>query len=150
MDSFDLVDGILEFAIEEEERAADMYLGLALESKREDSRLTYEDLAREEKKHRQILEEMRDRHEFPVREGGAETLGVVKSKVTVAARPDLDYPEILVFAMQQEEKAIEMYEAMAGAAADKALKQAIEAIAGEERQHKLRLQAEYDASQMTG
>ena len=62
----------------------------------------------------------------------------------VDVTPGMDYQDVLVVAMKREEKAHNLYTALASNTSDGGLKKLFELLAHEEARHKLALEKEYD------
>ena len=76
-------------------------------------------------------------------------LGIAEMMREVEMDKNLDYQHILVFAMQREKAAVQMYSALARASDDEKMRQTFEALAQEEEKHKLRIETEYDQTILT-
>ena len=69
--------------------------------------------------------------------------------VETEPKPDMDYRDALVLAMQKEKAAFKLYTALAAASEDEALKSLFLSLAQEEAKHKLRFELEYDDNVLT-
>jgi rubrerythrin len=57
---------------------------------------------------------------------------------------DMSVQDMLIFAAKKEARAVSLYESLAGLAAEGDQRQLFEFLAGQEREHKLRLEAAYE------
>ena len=138
------VDEILAFAIEKEQEAHDMYVGLAEKVDRPSLKAALREFAEEELGHKAKLEAIREGSMPGFVAEKAENLRV--SDYIVAAEPstDLDYRGALVVAIKAEDKAQAMYLALADAARDAALAETFRGLAREEEHHKRRFEEAYE------
>jgi rubrerythrin len=143
MSGYDLVDGVLAFAIRKEEEAAELYGRLAEAAELPEARETYAALAKEEERHRDFLLDLRARKEFPVEEEEDAVLDPSAWIGELEPTPDLEYPDVLLFAVLREQEAINLYRGLARVAGDDALRSALETLVAEEMGHRSRLEAEY-------
>ncbi len=135
---------ILEFAIEKEQEAADLYRDLGEKSDRAGTKEMFLELSRQEEGHKARLQAM-DRDAFPEK-GNAEIpdLKIVDYLSPVEIGPDSSYQDVLIFAMKREGDAVALYSRLANDAGDEAGKNLFLTLAEEEKKHKLRLETEYD------
>ncbi len=144
MDERNIVEQVLNFAIEEEQAAADFYTQLAAQSEASEMREVFEGFAREEMGHKAKLEAVKQSGEFiPVAKQPVD-LKIADYLADVEATPDMDYRSALVVAMQKEKAAFKLYSDLAATAPNAALEQTFLALAQEEAKHKLRFEIEYD------
>ena len=144
MKVFNSVDEILDFAMGEEQAAADFYTDLAAKMSRPWMKEVFEQFAREELGHKTKLEK--------VKQGG--NVGLSTEKVLdlkigdylVDATPsaDLDYQDALVLAMKKEKAAFRLYSDLSRVADDDGVREILSGLAQEEAKHKLRFEVEYD------
>jgi len=57
---------------------------------------------------------------------------------------DMTLQDLLIFAAQKEKQAVELYDSMARTAEADGLREIFLFLAGQEREHKLKLEAEYE------
>ncbi|MBN2360040.1 MAG: ferritin family protein [Deltaproteobacteria bacterium] len=140
---------IYAFAIREEERAAAMYADLAQRAKQQHVREMFSEFAEQEREHKEIL--IRAQQSGGLRPSAEDItdLGIAELMEEVEMSPDLDYQQILQYAMQREKAAYDMYSALAEIATSQKLRQTLEALAQEEAKHKLRIETEYDQLVLT-
>ncbi|MBN1766403.1 MAG: ferritin family protein [Sedimentisphaerales bacterium] len=149
MQDFDSIDEILDFAIREEEEAHQFYLDLAGKMESRQMKLVFEDMASEEKKHKEKLLEMKkNKHmldqsadrpfiklsDYAVDEVEMEPLG----------RGDSAIQQAFVLAMQKEKAAFRMYSDLADLTQNEHYRTVWENLAMEESKHKLKLEIEYE------
>lgn len=144
MDTWSSVDEILDFAIREEEAAADFYTRLAERAERPEMREVLVDFAREEKVHKEKLLAVKAGERLEPAGKEVMDLKIADYLVDVTPAPDMDYRDILVVAMKKEKAAFRLYTDLAAAAGDGKIKAAFLALAQEEAKHKLRFEIAYD------
>jgi len=139
------VDEILDFAIENEQAAVDLYESLAEESKRPAMREVFINFANEERKHKKLLLTVKDGRRL-LKPGREPVLDLQISDYTVAGDPDpnADYQSILLFAMKKEKAAFRLYTNLAGQVDDPEIEELLLGLAQEEAKHKLYFETEYD------
>jgi rubrerythrin len=148
----DAIDEILDFAIGEEQLAADFYTRLASSTDRPAMREVFSGFAREELGHKAKLEAVK---RGAGTGGGARVLGPGEAvpdlkigdylvDVEPDAGGDLDYQKALTIAMKKEKAAFRLYTDLAGSAGTAELKAVFLGLAQEEARHKLRFEIEYD------
>lgn len=144
--NFKSVDDILAYAIEKEKEAVKFYTDLSSKENFKSVKETFENFAKEEQKHVQLLS----------------GLSTDKSKVDeyeLKAVPDLkisDYlvdteykegmfmQDILRIAMKREEQAVKLYKDLAGKTTNGEIIKVLNILAQEEAKHKLGLETMYD------
>ncbi len=144
MENFKNINEILDFAIQSEQDAVDFYKGLVAKSKTDDMREIFERFAQEEVKHKARLMEIKEQGTFEVPDEKVSDLHIADYTTKVQPRPDMDYQDALVVAMQKEKAAFRLYTNLAKRAPNEKLKELFEALAMEESKHKLRFELEYD------
>jgi rubrerythrin len=134
---------VLQLAISRESDANQFYLAMARKMRDESMARFLEELAEEERQHREILE-----------------LELMKSGKVVDTRSDLPeaaefasadernlsltYADLLLMAMKKEETSFRLYVDLAGHVKDADTKRTLLELAEFEMKHKLRFQAEYE------
>ena len=144
MAEFNSVDEILDFAIGEEEAAANFYNDLAGRTDKNWMKEILEGFAREEQGHKAKLLRVKDGGLLLTIKEKVQDLKIADYSVDVTPSPDMDYQEILLVAMKKEKAAFRLYTALAGAVDDPNLKDTFLSLANEEAKHKLRFEVEYD------
>lgn len=144
MKEFQSAEDILDFAIANEEGAAQFYLGMAAKTEVPGMAQVFKDFAREEQRHKVKLQEIK-------RSGRTTSFGekVIDIKLAdyvgdVADEEPMDYQSALILAMKKEKKAFQLYMALADRTDDPGLKELMIGMAQEEAKHKLRFELEYD------
>lgn len=145
MDPFDTLEELLEFAIAEEEAAADYYRRLAAEQVNPVMRLALEDFARDEERHKRKLIAIQN-EQLPANTNERTPTNLRISDYLVRAEPSssMDYQEALLLAMVKEKTAFRLYVDMAQAARSPEIRDTLLRLAQEEAAHKLRFELEYD------
>ncbi len=144
MENFKNINEILDFAIQSEQDAVDFYKSLVEKSKTDDMREIFESFAQEEVKHKARLMEIKEQGSFEVPDEKVSDLQIADYTTKVQPRPDMDYQDALVVAMQKEKAAFRLYTNLARRAPNEKMKELFEALAMEESKHKLRFELEYD------
>ena len=141
------IDEVLEFAIQEEQKAADFYGGLAGRTSRLAMKEVFAGFAAEEMGHKAKLEAVRGGMGVDLRAGRDVPdlkIGDYLVDVAVDDGGELDYPAALTLAMKKEKAAFRLYSDLAAAAGSEAVKPLFLGLAQEEARHKLRFEVEYD------
>ncbi len=136
-------DELLDFAIAEEEKAAEFYTGLAKAVKGPLGKV-FLDFAKEEVGHKEKLMGVKAGKKFKPVAGKIQDLKIGDYLVEVDPKEELDYRKALVLAMKKEKAAFRLYMDLRAAAADKKIQALLLALAQEEARHKLRFEIEYD------
>ncbi len=141
---FQSVEEVLDYAIEQERRAARFYELMAGKSADVVARKFFQEMVGEERKHEAKLEAIKSGKiaRFSRRETPQMNLTEVLGEPVF--REDITLQEGLILAMRAEKDAYEMYTALAGFAGDDALKEILEGLAREELEHKARMENIYD------
>ncbi len=139
------IDEILDFAIDSEQKAVDLYSSLAAKAKGPGVKEILEQYADEERGHKAKLLDIKTGKQF-FKSAGKKTLDMKISDYTVDEElaPDSDYQSILLFAMKKEKAAYRLYRDLAGRTDLPALKNLLLRLAQEEANHKLHFEIEYD------
>jgi rubrerythrin len=142
-------DEIVQFAIDSEQEAVDMYATASDIAKRSNVKEMLLGLAHQEEMHKRKLMSI-DR----ARVENAAIVQVPDLKIAdyadeVTVTPDMDYQDILLVAMKREEKSHNLYTTMASNAGEPELRKLFEFLAAEEAAHKLALEKEYDEHVLT-
>ena len=142
--ALDSVDKILDFAIRQEEKAAQFYTELAGKMPHKHMKEALLGFAEEEKGHKAKLLQIKSGKQMQVAE--EKILDLKNGDYLVDAEPswDIDYQQALILAMKAEKAAFRLYSDLASATDDPTLKAALLGLAQEEAKHKLRFEIEYD------
>ena len=135
---------IFSIAIEREIEANEFYANAAKASKNASVRAIFEDLARDELEHMEILEGFRDDPTM--------TLKMVKPSADYHIAEETELPKLsmdmtpadaIALAMKKEQQAYEAYNKLAAQCSDPSLKAILENFANMELQHKTSLEAAF-------
>ena len=138
------VDEILDYAIDQEQQAADFYAQLALRAEKAGMKQILLDFADEEIRHKERLLAVKNgEHELTPEEEVLD-LKISDYLVEIDATDDISYQDALIIAMKRERAAFELYTDMAARIPDSHLKEVIAGLAKEEAKHKLFFESEYD------
>jgi len=144
MKEFTSIENILDFAIDEEQKAVDFYAQLAQDAKTEDMKQTFLEFAKEEMSHKARLLEIKTEGAYDLPVEKVADLKISDFMVNVEPSPKMTYQEALVLAMNKEKAAFRLYTKLAERAPNESLKQVFLSLAMEESKHKLRFEIEYD------
>ena len=149
MQEFNSIDDVLDFAIQKEQEAHDMYMGLAANLARPEMKAVFEQFAQEELGHKAKIEAVKLGGELKAIEEKVQNLKIADYLVDIEPSPSMTYQEALIIAMQAEKRAYLLYNDLAEKAEDGALVELFLTLAQEEAKHKLRFEIEYDENVMT-
>ena len=150
MKEFNSLNDILDFAINEEQMAADFYNKLAEKMTQQEMKDNFEQYAIEELGHKAKLESIKAGKEYKVKAEKIADLKIADYIVDVdTEKENITYQEALIIAMKKEKMAFIMYMDLANAADDDATKKVFTMLANEEAKHKLRFEVEYDREILT-
>jgi rubrerythrin len=135
---------ILDFAIQNEEKAAEFYTDLAAKMESDSIRVVFENFAREEQGHKTKLLKVKESGKMEPASQQISDLKIGDYLVEGEPGPGMDYQQALILAMQQEKAAFKLYTDLAAAAPDEDLRGLLLSLAQEEAKHKLRFEVEYD------
>lgn len=147
--NFKSANDILDFAIQKEEEAAELYQDLATTLTRTDMKAVFEGFAKEEMQHKAKLIEVKEGNRIISAEKKIFDLKIAESLVDAKPSPNMDYQHALIFAMKAEKAAYKLYSDLAAATDDQNLKDLFLGLAQEEAKHKLRFEIEYDDQILT-
>ena len=144
MKVFNSINEVLDFAMAAEQRAVDLYIGLSERAKVEDMKQVFMQFAKEEMGHKARIIKIKEEGTFIIAPEKIIDMKIADYSGEVKATDNLDYQEVLVFAMSQEKAAFKLYSALAERAPNNYLKNLFLLLAQEEAKHKLRFELEYD------
>lgn len=145
MTEFNTIDDILDFAINEEQKASELYASLASRSRNRMIKEVFEQFSKEELGHKKKLESIKTGGVVAVTREKVEDMKIGDYLVDVnKSRDDLSYQEALIIAMKEEKAAFRLYSDLAGRTDDPLIKETFLMLAQEEAKHKLRFEIEYD------
>lgn len=138
------VDEILDYAIDQEQQAADFYADVAQRAETPGMKKLLLDFSEEEQRHKKLLQEVKVGDHELTPEQEVLDLKIVDYMVEVEATDDISYQDALIIAMKRERAAYQLYSDMAAKVPDSHLKEVLEGLAKEEAKHKLFFESEYD------
>ena len=144
--NFNSFEEILDFAIENEKRAVSFYQKLVDRETFPASKQTLAEFVEEERKHQVLLEEFKKGNRSVVEYDYVWVPDIKRSDYIVDMKyePGMDFAEILRLAMKREEKALELYNELAGKADKADFANVFKLLCQEEAKHKQILETIYD------
>lgn len=149
MEQWKSVDEILDFAIGQEEQAAQFYTDLSSRMDRPWMSDIFKGFAQEEMGHKKKLMDIKAGKRLVPAHAKVIDLKIGDYLVDVEPSADMDYQQALMIAMKKEKKAFKMYTDLAASTEDPGLSEIFLSLAQEEAKHKLRFEIEYDDYVMT-
>ena len=147
MKEFKSIDDILDFAINDEQRASDLYADLATRISNKEMSEVFIQFSQEELGHKKKLESLKlnSNRTSIFEDEKVQDLQIGDYIVEVkTSRNDLSYQDALIIAMKEEKSAFKLYSDLAAMTANHEFKQMFLMLAQEEAKHKLRFEIEYD------
>ena len=144
MSDLNKLDEILDYAMDMEQKAVDLYTEIAERAQSEHNRLMFLSLADEERGHKAKLEMIKSGKLEMGGEAPVQDLKIVDYANDVELGEKPSYQDILLFAMKQEKLAYRMYMDLADRAGNGDVQKLFQNLAHEEANHKLRFEIEYD------
>jgi len=141
---FSTAAAIIAFAVEREIAAAEGYAWIAGRAKTPGLRELAEDLRGQEIEHRRLLEGLPAETLRRLGASPVPDLHIVDALAGEKLSEDMSIQDMLVFAAKKEAQSIALYESLARVAGPSGDDRLFEVLAGEERKHKLRIEAEYE------
>ncbi len=141
---FDSIADIIAFAIRREIEAAEGYAWIAGRAETPGLRELADELRRQEESHRRLLEELTPETLRDLQTSFVPDLHVVDTLADEKLSGDMSIQDILIFAAKKEAQAIALYESLARLAGASGHERVFLFLAGQEREHKLRIEAEYE------
>jgi rubrerythrin len=138
------VDEILDYAIDQEQQAADFYANLAGRAEKAGMKEILLEFAAEEQRHKERLLAVKNGDHELTPEQEVLDLKISDYLVEVDATDDISYQDALIVAMKRERAAYELYRDMAEKIPEGRLREVFEGLAKEEAKHKLFFESEYD------
>jgi rubrerythrin len=138
------VDEILDYAIDQEQQAADFYADLAGRAEKAGMKDILLDFSAEEQSHKQRLLAVKAGDYELTPEQAVLDLKISDYLVEVGATDDISYQDALIVAMKRERAAFQLYSDMAARVPEGHLKEVLDGLAREEAKHKLFFESEYD------
>ena len=138
MDRTDSVNEILEYAIAREVEANQFYMYMAKRMENPEMSKVCEEFAEEELEHKAKLE-----LEVMKRGQVVSDFDISDYMMDVGNEMEMDYEELLVFAIKKEETSVSLYTDLEAVIKDKESRETLLSLAQEETEHKLRFETEY-------
>lgn len=138
------VDEILDYAIDQEQQAADFYASLAARAEKAGMKKMLLEFAEEEKRHKERLLAVKTGERKLTPEKEILDLRISDYLIEVDAGDNISFQDALIVAMKRERAAFELYSDMAEKVTDNNLKQVFVGLAKEESKHKLFFETEYE------
>lgn len=135
---------IIQFAIDKEKDDQTFYRSAAKLSQYPGIPALFLELAAEEEKHQQLLEEMPDPSTLPERSKPVSDLKISDYLVDQKFHNDMKYQDVMILAMKNEEKSLKFYRAWEARTQDPNQKKLFSYLGDQEAQHKYRLESIYD------
>jgi len=149
MQQWKSVDEVLDFAIGQEEEAAQFYTDLAGRMDRPWMSAIFRSFAQEEMGHKKKLLEIKSGKLLMAEEKKVLDLKLSDYLVDAELSAHMDYQQALLVAMKKEKKAFKIYTDLADTTDNGNLRTVFLGLAQEEAKHKLRFEIEYDDFVMT-
>ena len=140
---------IIDFAIQKEQEAIDMYSMAAEMVRRSNVREMFMSLARQEEGHKRRLLELQAGEDSFAHVEKMPDLKIADYSDSAEISPNMDYQDVLTVAMKREEKAYNLYSMLASNTTEPEVKNLFQNLAHEETRHKLALEREYDEHVLT-
>ena len=136
---------LIDAAISKEVAAHDLYAGTAEGSSDPAVKALLTDLARDEARHREMLEglDVGNLGEFAPESG--QDMGLTECMEDRPLSPQAGLQEVIIYAMHREEEARDFYAGMAGAVGEPSAAALFQKLAAMEAGHKARLEEQYEA-----
>jgi rubrerythrin len=144
MKTFKSIEEVLDFAMQGEQEAIDLYSRLAEQSENSEMRDTFVQFAREEMGHKARLLKIKTEGIISDRAVSVIDMKISDYLSNITPGPNMDYREALILAMSKEKAAFKLYTRLAAEANFGELKNTFLSLAQEEARHKLRFELEYD------
>jgi len=136
---------IIAFAIEREIEAAGGYARIAAAAGTPGLRELAEDLRFQEIEHRRLLEGLPVAEIQEIAAPSVPDLRLVDTLADEPFTPGMSLQDLLIFAAQKEARAAALYEALAALAGGSGRDRLFLFLAGQEREHKLKVETAYEA-----
>ena len=138
------VDEVLDYAIDQEQQAADFYASFAARAEKAGMKKLLLEFAEEEKHHKERLLAAKTGERKLTPEKQVLDLKVSDYLVEVDASDNISFQDALIVAMKKERAAFKLYSDMAERVPDSNLRQVFVGLAKEEAKHKLFFETEYE------
>jgi len=135
---------VIRFAIEKEIGTYDLYTMCGRIAKYSGARELFDELAREEKGHQKLLENLSMGKVGQEKLEPVPDLKISDYLIEVKCMPDSSYADILRLVMKNEEHSTKLYNDLKDSCKDEELKKVFAILAQEEAKHKLKFEKIYD------
>lgn len=135
---------IINFAVENEIEAFKFYSDVAKKVEDKNLKETFEDLAREEEKHKVYLKDFLEGKLSEMNIEDVADYGIAESVDEPKLSTEMAFSDAIALAMKKEQSAKEMYEKLANIADTEEQKNLFEELAKMEKMHKVRLEDIYN------
>lgn len=142
--SFASMDEILEFAVAMEDASWRFYTDWAEKTDNEAISTVFREFAGEELKHKKLIEDVRAGEKELKARHGVTDLKLADHYVKPQPSSTMSYQEALLIAIDREVAAIELYVHLTSVCVEESLCTIFDALADEEKKHKLKLETIYD------
>jgi rubrerythrin len=138
------VDQILDYAIDQEQQAADFYASVAARAEKAGMKSMLVEFAEEEKRHKERLLAVKTGEHKLTPEKEVLDLKISDYLVEVDVADNISYQDALIVAMKRERAAFKLYTDITEKVTDANLKRVFLGLAKEEAKHKLFFETEYE------
>ena len=135
---------VVRFAIKREEAAIKNYGEMMDVAKIPGLKKLLQELQEEERNHKKILTDLTEGKIESYEPEKVIDLKISDYQEEEPLDPDMDFQELLIFAAKKEQQAIELYSGLAGKVEEEKLKKLFLFLIEQERNHKLKLETEYE------
>jgi len=151
LNNFNSIEAILDFAINKEIEAQEMYLSYAGKTERRGLRKLLMSMVDQEKEHEKRLEELKSGVALESVFPGIGKTDIKISDYTVDTdfSQDMDYQDFLLLVIKREEKSYKLYQWFTAKAVNDEAKLIFKQLAEEEKKHKAWAQDRYDLEILT-
>jgi len=149
MREFKSTEEILDFAIGEEQAAADFYADLSAKVDNPSISKMLMEFSEEELQHKNKLENIKMGSIEYLSTEKVINLGLGEILVDTVPGSGMKYQDALILAMKKEKSAFQMYTRLASVASDNGIRDILLGLANQEANHKLRFEIEYDEHVLT-
>ena len=144
MNKLSSIDDILDFAISGEVKAYELYMDMAAMVENQWMRKTLEGFAQEELQHQKKLKAVKVR-KITLKREEVGNLGIADTLEDIKPYKNMDYRELLMFAIKKENVSHGLYSRLALIFPEPDLKDIFLKLAAEEAEHKRRFEMEYES-----
>ena len=135
---------IISFAVQREIDAATGYATIAALAATPALHQLADDLRRQEESHRRLLEGLSGTDLLEPGTSSVPDFHIVDTLADEKLSEDMSLQDMLIFAAKKEAQAVALYESLARMAGSPEHERIFQFLAGQEREHKLKIEAEYE------